>query len=423
MCEHASMTRTALIFGLGLLGACHTTPATVPSEDVRRLNHAIPEAPTERCLRYAEPPGDPDLRGRPRTHPVRCCPSSYGFDPELARQSCGFVDYLGESEELACVHRFRGTAGQTYELRLTPILDLAFTEAIAVHESGEFGPEHVARAPAALPEIWWSADEGRRWAFVPGWSIVRRLGWDEAACDPEHMLPVLARMRESTDDPAATLAVPRRIDEPSSPTSPDASLLALSFEHRATDHRYPLPRAAAQLVHDLLGAAVADELPRFAALLEPGARIGLPDRRQLAAEAMIDEAGAGSAARRLLDAAARLPASSALLCPDIDRRIKPEVTRGELLMWCFWMSEDGLDVLAFGLRGRVSDGEADGRVAYVGVFPDKPEAALVMPGEPPPPPVVAVPELVCGDPHTSAYPGSCPEPEAEPTDAEADDPP
>lgn len=412
MCELALTTRTGGIAAaiLGLLAGCHPTPAKVASAHVvsARPGDANPVDPAARCRRYAGPPGDPDLRGLPRTHEARCCPSDYGFDPELARASCGFAEYLGESEELACVHRFRGAAGQVHELRLTPVLDLAFADAIALHERGEFGPGHLAGAPEALPDLWWSTEAGRRWAFVPGWSIVRRLGWDESACKAEQMLPVLARMRAATDDPAAAAALPRRLSEPASEALPGDSLLTLHRDPPAPEQRYPLPRAASQLVHDLLASAVAQDRSRFTALLEPGARIGLPDRRQLGAEAITRD-GAESAMQRLLDGAARMPATTTLRCPALDRRVEPRVTRGEALMWCFWMSDDGLDLLAFGLRGRPLEQQADARVAYVGVFEVRPQAPIVLPGEPPPPPVVPEPALVCGDPHTSAYPNACPE--------------
>jgi hypothetical protein len=411
MCADASPARAprslALILGLGLAAmGCHTHVTTVvvappkpkPSE---------PHEPGSRCLAYAGAPTDPSLSGLARTHAARCCPSGYGFDPELARTACGFEEYLGESEELACVHRFRDADDELHELRITPILDLDLPAAMALHEQGT---AQVGETPEGLPELRWSAVKGRRWAFVPGWSIVRRLGWDEAACAPDRMLPVLARMHAAASDPAAAVALPRVHDDDRRAQSPtETSLLAREFKAHELEH-HPLPRSAEQLVLDLLHAAITDDLQGFAALLEPDARIGLPDRRQLGARAILAGAGPAVAVQQLLAAAARFPIDAALHCPTLGRRVVPRVTRGETLMWCFWISDDGLDLLAFALRGRVVDGQADGRVAYVGAFPVRPEAPLVMPGEPAPPPAMPVPELVCGDPHARSYPGVCPEP-------------
>jgi hypothetical protein len=420
MCADASPARAprslALILGLGLAATgCHASTPTVAAAPPEP-RPSEPREPGPRCIPYAGQPTDPSLSGLARTHASRCCPSGYGFDPEIARTSCGFETYLGESEELACVHRFRAADGELHELRITPILDLDLAAAVALHEQGT---TQIGEPPESLPELRWSAVDGRRWAFVPGWSIVRRVGWDEAACAPERMLPVLARMHEAPRDGAAAVALPRLHDDDprdQSPTEP--SLLALPFEaHELGQH--PLPRDAEQLVLDLLRAAVTEDLQSFAALLEPDARIGLPDPRQLGARAILAGHGPALAVQQLLAGAARFPVNAALHCPALGRRVQPGVTRGELLMWCFWISDDGLDLLAFGLRGRVIDGEADGRVAYIGVFPVRPEALLLLPGEPTPPPVVPTPELVCGDPHARRYPGVCPEAEPESDDISA----
>src|SRR5690606_38133678 len=211
-----------------------------------------------------------------------------------------------------------------------------------------------------------------------------------------------ARMHESVDDPEARIALPRVHDERDDGSRPPTSLLALDLHAPEPDRRHPLPRAAESLIHELLRTAIAGELEAFAALLEPDARIGLPDRRQLGAEAILGADGPAPAVQRLLDAAARFSIDAELRCPVIDRRAEPRVTRGQASMWCFWISDDGLDLIVFGLRGRVIDGEADSRVDYIGVFPVRPEQPLVSIGEPPPPPVVPTPELVCADSHARA---------------------
>lgn len=389
----ASLASLSLCLGLG---ACRTPP---PITGLDRAPGLAAPVQAERCLRFAGPPGDTDLRGLPRTDPVRCCPSDYGFDPALAQRSCGFTEYLGESEELACVHRFRAADGAVHELRLSPMLDLPFAAALALHEQGRDQGRAQGRdqgrgeAPEGLPSLWWSATQGRRWAYVPGWPVVRRLGWDEAACEPPRMLPVLAAMLEAPPDPGAQVVVPRLL-EPAEPLELEAlakhpNLLERELALAHADRRYPLPRAAGELVDALLAAAIAGDQLAFANLIDAGARIGLPDRRQIGARALLGQDGGAAAARLLLAGAARFPADAKLHCPMIDRHLRPRIARGEALMWCLWMSEDGLDALVFGLRGRVVEGpESDGRVAYVGVFPSRPTAALRVVGEPTAPAVV-----------------------------------
>lgn len=376
---------------LGLL-SCQANPTSIP-EPQPEAGAVDPAADEARCRRFAGNPNDPNLRGIPRTHATRCCPSDYGFDPELARESCGFEHYLGESEELACVHRFRSSDGRVHELRLTPIVDLEFGAAVRLHERGAITQERSGEAPEGLPSVWWSATDDRRWAYVPGWSIVRRLGWDEAACDPQKMRRVLARMLDAPPDPAAEVVLPRPIDEPSDTAHdlPEASLLTREFPERDNDRGYPLPHRAMALVNDLLGAASKNDLSSFADLIEADARIGLPDRRELGARSLFADDSGAAAAELLSTAAARFPADTKLHCPTIDRRARPRVTRGEAQMWCFWMSEDGLDLLAFRLRGRITDGRADARITYIGVFPARPLAPVIMPGEPAPPSVVELP--------------------------------
>jgi hypothetical protein len=298
------------------------------------------------------------------------------------------------------VHRFSAGDGTLHELRITPLLERTLAEAIALHESGELGRDHHSETPAGYEGIWWSAVGGRRWAFVAGWSPVRRLTWDERACAPERMLPVLASMAAAAEDPRAGVLVPR----PLAPTQTSAiprdspSLVERRLAPPEHPRRYRLPRDASALVEDLLAAAIAEDLDGFTRLLAADARLGLPDRRELGSRS-IARIGPELALRQLLAAAARLPATTVLHCPSVDRRVAPAVARGEATLWCMWISDDGLDLLAFGLRGQVEDERADARVTYLGLFPDRPLAPLIIPGEPPPPPVVPIPELVCGDPH------------------------
>ena len=407
------------------VAGCVRPPAmTEPEHAASSPSTRVEASEPGTCTRYLGDPVDPDLQGQTRTHPVRCCTSQFGFDPELARASCGFAEYLGESEELACVHRFRGTDGGVHELRLTALLDRSLTDAVGLHERGEFGPEHLPASVSVDAGLAWSSAGSRRWAFVGrSGDEVHRLAWDASACTSEQMLPVVDAMATPAasaraDEP--TVALPRADEAPTrAPESAESSgptlLDALAPSSR---DRYPLPRAGAALVGDLLLAVRSDDVDQFARLLTADARLGLPDRRELGSRA-VAKLGLQPSVERIRAGASRFAATAPIHCPNIDRRVRPEVARGRQPMWCLVVSDDGLDVLAFGLRGHLDDAQPDGRVAYIGVFPARPLAPLSVPGEPPPPPIVPIPELVCTDPHArSSYPDRCP---SGPDDAVAGD--
>jgi hypothetical protein len=378
-----------------------------------------------RCIRYAGERRDPSLRGLPRTGAAECCESSFGFDPQLAARSCELGEYLGESEELACVHRFEDEAGRVHELRLTPIVGLEPAAAIALHESGEFQAPHQATVLDEGSGIWLSSTPTRHWALVPGWSAVRRLSWESAACSPAAMQPVLAAMAAAAASSEVTAPLPR-LEPPELDVTeaPPGSLLARYVGEPAGElagelGRHPLPDRANELIDELMRAAAAGEREAFVAHFEDQARWGLPDRRQLAARPVHADEGA-AALSALRHSAARLPGELVLHCPELDRRMLAPIRRGEALMWCMWTSPDYLDLLVFAIRGHIADGEADARVEYLGLFPAAPLGPVVVPGEPPPPPMRAMPPIICGDPHAVDYPGLCPEAEREDDDEEGE---
>ena len=349
-----------------------------------------------RCVLFAGVERDPTLLGLPRSEPPSCCESGYGFDPQLAARSCDFAEYLGESEELACVHRFIDRHGALQELRVTPIIGLEFEAAIALHESGEFDETHVAGWLANRTDAWLSQSAVRQWALLGGWSATRRLTWTAEACDVDAMQPVLIAMASAPEQDDVHTPLPR-FEFGESPTVP-ASLLDRHAASISTPAQHSLPEHATALIEATLHAAANERLEDFVAQIDPGARWGLPDRRELAGRPIFDDGGlaAMSALRRVTS---RLPENLSLHCPKLDRRTIPLVRRGEATMWCMWTSDDHLDMLVFALRGA--------SIVYMGLFPDAPRGPLNMPGEPPPPPARARPPIICGDPHAVDYPGLC----------------
>lgn len=394
---------------VGMLTSCVQQRSEPEQPQPKRLPEEIS---TERCVPFTGDERDPNLRGLPRTDPPSCCESDYGFDPQLAARSCGFAEYLGESEELACVHRFVDRRGALHELRVTPIIGLEFEAAITLHESGEFDDAHVAGWLAKTSDspdhrAWLSQSGARHWALLSGWSATRRLTWTPEACDADAMLPVLVAMADAPEQPDVRTPLPRLEFIDPAQTDTSGSLLDRHAAAAPTPGPRQLPEHASALIESALHAAAHERLQDFAALVDPRARWGLPDPRELAGRPILEDGGAAAMAA-LRRAAARLPEHLSLHCPKLDRRTVPLVRRGEATMWCMWVSDDRLDVLVFALRGRVLEsGETDGAITYLGLFPAAPLEPVRVPGEPPPPPVPARPPIICADPHAVDYPGMC----------------
>lgn len=401
---------------VGMLTSC-APQRSEPEQPVPQLEQG--EISTSRCVPFVGDDRDPSLRGSPRTDPSVCCESSYGFDPQLAARSCGLAEYLGESEELACVHRFLDQRGLLHELRITPIIGLEFDAAIALHESGEFDQTHVAGWLGS--NAWLSQTPARHWALLSGWSVMRRLTWTPDACDTDAMMPVILAMADAPARDDIQTPLPRLSFDDDVPVSD--SLLDQYARVSGEPGRHPLPDRATALIESALHAAAHERLEDFVVHIDPHARWGLPDRRELASRPIVADGGAAAMAA-LRRSAARLPEGLALHCPELDRRTVPLVRRGEATMWCMWVSEDHLDMLVFALRGRIDASEGDASIVYIGLFPDAPHGPVIVPGEPPPPPVRARPPIICGDPHAVDYPGLCPDADAveEDEDGEAQPP-
>jgi hypothetical protein len=330
------------------------------------------------------------------------------------------VRYLGESEELACVHRFADAAGDVHELRVTPVVGLDLHAAVDLHEHGEFDASHTADWLPERTDAWLSSSGDWRWALLGGWSATRRLSWAAHACPSERMQPVLLAMADAPADIEHLSALPRLPDALALVEVPPTSSLArLRDAAPIPVQPFPLPRHAASLIDASLSAAAHEDLAGLLALVRPDARWGLPDRRQLGARPITDERGQALLGdlRRVL---ARMPADAQVNCPILDRRAEPIVRRGEAAMWCVWASENHLDLLVFAVRGETRDGHVDARIEYIGLFPEPPHLPLRVPGEPPPPPWRVQPQLLCGDPHAPA--DVCPRDELEEDDDDASAP-
>ncbi len=377
-----------------LSSGCPTSPATTvasPEPVAARSDPLANAHEPERCR---------PLLG------ARCCPSNYGFDPQLALEQCGWSEYLGQRLELGCDHVFIDPSGEQVELTIVPVIGLELADAIALHLHNFEGVEVEAGAwPLGQDSaIAWTRHDDRTWAFVPGWPQARRVSWRSSVCDPERLQVVLAAMSEAPADPDAAIPLPL-LAYPEQDLDAPAGLLARD-DLQQGEGSLPLPSHAPVLIDGLLARAAAGDRAGFLALLSPDARWGLPDRRMLSARPVLDDSPEPGRAAMIAfrHAAARLPVDTPLQCPTPDRRSWPAIARGDRSLWCWWASADGLDVLALRLRAVAGEG----RIDYLGLFPARPSEPMKIEGEPPPPPLLPAPPLVCGDPHTIHYPELCP---------------
>lgn len=344
----------------------------------------------------------------------RCCPSRLGFDPALALARCGWSSYLGEHAELACVHAFTDAQGERVEVFVVSLVGLALARALELHAAGlgEHASPLERWTDAAGGELITSEHEGFAWAFVAGWLSPRRVAWSTAQCELGSMLEVVRAMSRSAPEPGGEQPLPPLAVDVDAPAD-RVGLLARTHE-AITPDALRLPDDAPRVAAALLDALARDDLDAYLALLAPAARWGLPDRRQLGGRAIGNtREAARTSFVAFAHAAARLPSSSEVRCPMPSRRMRQALQRGEHLQWCFWISDDGLDVLTLALRSHAGVAKLE----YLGLFPERPSGLLEVRGEPPPPPLTPAAPLECGDPHARDAQRCAPPPDVEPVDA------
>lgn len=210
-----------------------------------------------------------------------------------------------------------------------------------------------------------------------------------AGCQTHHNIG-----KQPHERPAAAAAAAKRgLPEGSAEGLPEHLLHEYAAREAAPSaeiRTWDLPAKAKRLVVELLITAAHDDTSRLPELMTEQSRWGVPDRREFDARPVFD----GDAGRVFLDtlrsAASRLGRKENLNCPPIMPPVAQTYVRnGAEPMWCFYGSNDGLDILAFKLV--LESGSA--RVDYVGMLAERPTRMVVRNGVQPPPmtPVVRRP--------------------------------
>jgi hypothetical protein len=169
-----------------------------------------------------------------------------------------------------------------------------------------------------------------------------------------------------------------RTERPAGPKDPNDKTEYTPSE--AELRMYTLPANAKKMVTTLLTFAAQDNLPRARQLFSQQARWGVPDRREMEARPVLADGG-----QQFFDVfrsvAARFGGNENLQCPPIMPAANIYVRNGAEPMWCFYMSNDNLDILAFKLIQEGGSAKFD----FVGLHEERPTGMIQRPGPLPPP--------------------------------------
>ena len=185
---------------------------------------------------------------------------------------------------------------------------------------------------------------------------------------------------------AAAATAPRTLPEGSAEGVPEHLLHEYAQREPAAEAEvatWDLPAKSKRLVVELLVLAAGDQANRLQRVMSRQARWGIPDRREFEARPVFANDDGRAFLDTLRQVAARLGRKENLNCPPImPPAAQTYVRNGAEPMWCFYSSNDGLDILAFKL---ILEG-GNAKVDYVGMHPDRP-AGMIAPrtGAPPPP--------------------------------------
>jgi hypothetical protein len=148
----------------------------------------------------------------PRLPNPRCCPEEYGVDAARAQAVCGHGLYLGEHIRGTCGYYFASDGAGATWLRASFIPGEKTAQAAAAAHDLVFQrrakrPEFRSEPVPGLPGAMWSRDGDLNWAFIPGWSKVRRITWEDAFCPRERMFELLAEIARAKEPPPGTARV------------------------------------------------------------------------------------------------------------------------------------------------------------------------------------------------------------------------
>ena len=218
--------------------------------------------------------------------------------------------------------------------------------------------------------------------LVTGLALVGGFG-GVGGCQTSHS-PGFTKSRPEQAPTAPAPAAARPIPEGTAEGTPEHLLHEYAGRDVAPDaeiRTWDLPTKAKRVIVELLILAARDDASRLDTIMTQQARWGAPDRREYDARPVSDKDG-----HVFLDvlrqASSRFARKQNLTCPPImPPAAQIYVKNGSEPMWCFYGSNDNLDILAFKLV--VEGGSA--KIDYVGMYAERPTRMIPRPGAQPPP--------------------------------------
>jgi hypothetical protein len=202
-----------------------------------------------------------------------------------------------------------------------------------------------------------------------------------AGCQTQHS-PGFQKVRPERTAAAAPAAA-RPLPEGTAEGVPEHLLHEYAGRDLAPDaeiRTWDLPTKAKRVVVELLILAARDDASRLNTVMTQQARWGAPDRREYDARSVSDDGKVFLDTLR--QASSRFARKQNLTCPPImPPAAQVYVRNGSEPMWCFYGSNDGLDILAFKLV--VEGGSA--KIDYVGMYAERPAHMIPRTGSQPPP--------------------------------------
>lgn len=178
-----------------------------PARSARSAQYGVSEQP-KGSEQPAPGSGRPDETNgtcrlyAPELPEPQCCSRRYGLDAAFVRETCGHNLYLGESFHASCGYWFHANNGRPVPVRLAFVPQPTVDEAVSTHlrklaRTGT-GTPTVEPVPG-VPDATWIHHDEYHWAFIPGWTDVRQLGWMSYSCSQDAMAKVIANIRVATE--------------------------------------------------------------------------------------------------------------------------------------------------------------------------------------------------------------------------------
>ncbi len=168
----------------------------------------------DKCRLYAPELPDPE-----------CCERDLGFAVDTVKRACGYKLYLGESFYATCGYYFLqdvSAQGQHAKwFRLSSVTGATAKESADTHDvytrQMTKNPGFTSTPIPGIPGAFWSSHEELHWAFLPGWSVVRQLTWQDDSCSDEGVLQILQQL---VNTPEVAAGTPRTAKIPGGPATP-----------------------------------------------------------------------------------------------------------------------------------------------------------------------------------------------------------